>query len=164
MNIDEKVLKAIENFITQREAESKKENLNYKLYKSENKNTITNQWTLTQLHTVAIIKENRTANNNFLSQELNISKPAVTKAVKKLLDYNIIIEIELENNRKETYYTLTDQGESLAFLHDKLHEEVKQKYIKIFEEFPDSDLEVVRNFLENVTRRLQEEAYNNESL
>lgn len=157
MNNYEKVLKAIENFITQREAESKKYKINYK-------NSITVQWTLTQLHIVAIIKKNRTANNTFLSEELNISKPAVSKAIKKLLTQNMIVNFEVENNKKEMYYALTEQGENLANIHEKLHEEARQKYIKIFKEFTDDDLVIVQNFLETLTLRLQSGCDNDEKL
>lgn len=156
MNRYENILKAIEKLITQREAVTKKRTVGKESNKGEVSNVFTTEWTLTQLHAVAIIKENKAANNNLLAQELDISKPAVTKAVKKLLNHNMIIKIELEDNKKETYYTLTEAGEKLAFLHNQLHEKSRERYIHIFEEFSDSELEVVQRFLETVARRLQD--------
>lgn len=58
---------------------------------------IVSDWTLTQLHIVAVIKEKGKANNIMLSEILNVSKPAITKAVKKLLEHNIL---EKKHNKK----------------------------------------------------------------
>ena len=46
-------------------------------------NSIVMDWTLTQLHIVSAIKAQGSANNTSLSETLNVSKPAITKAIKK---------------------------------------------------------------------------------
>lgn len=74
---------------------------------------IVSDWTLTQLHIVAAIKEKGKANNITLSETLNVSKPAITKAVKKLLEHNILEKMQQEDNKKEVYYMLTKSGRCL---------------------------------------------------
>ncbi len=92
---------------------------------------IVSDWTLTQLHIVAVIKEKGKANNIMLSEILNVSKPAITKAVKKLLEHNIL---EKKHNKKiikkEVYYLLTKSGEMLALIHNRLHEQAKKSLFK----------------------------------
>lgn len=64
MNKKEEALKALQHFITEREASQKKGRVN----KVGQEEAFTLDWTLTQLHIVATIKEKGIVNNASLSQ------------------------------------------------------------------------------------------------
>src|SRR5699024_4282705 len=113
----EKVLTAIEQFIIQREKKMQNrddiaKNLLIKQGFTENK------WSLTQLHIIALINENpNKANNAFLANELGISKPAITKAVRSLIKEELILPKQKENNQKSIYDTLTNTHKQLSVIH-----------------------------------------------
>jgi len=79
-------LQAIEEFIAQRD---KKMNKRKSIPAAGDP---IHELTLTQLHMIALIKEHSPeANNAFLSSQLKISKPAVTKAVNQLIEKGLIL-------------------------------------------------------------------------
>lgn len=148
----EEVIHSLQHMITKREAAYKKRVADKHF--DEEGNVITQEWTLTQLHIVAIMKDEKFANNRMLAEKLDLTKAAITKATKKLLKQEIMIEKELKDNKKEIYYALTESGERLALLHEQLHEKAKQKYIDILQEFSDEELAVINRFLKSITNNL----------
>lgn len=147
----EQALEALEQMIKEREAADK----NRKHVKRGQDAEIISDWTLTQLHIVAIIKDNEGANNTTLSETLNISKPAVTKAVKKLLDQQMIEKVQKPENKKEVYYQLTHSGEMLAYIHGELHEQARSRYIEMFEKFNSNELDTIIRFLKTLTESIK---------
>ena len=65
---------------------------------------------------------NDKVNNKFLSEMLNVSKPAITKSIKKLLAKGLVVESHNEFNKREVNYSLTQEGKKLSYIHDELHE------------------------------------------
>lgn len=151
MNKNTEALEALEQFIKEREAADKIR----KQVKTSQEKLIASDWTLTQLHIVATIKENGRANNTTLSESLNVSKPAITKAIRKLLDHHILEKIQEEDNKKEVYYLLTKSGEMLALIHAQLHEQARERYLRIFDEFNTAELEIIIRFLHAITESIK---------
>lgn len=151
MNKNTEALEALEQFIKEREAVDKIR----KQTKISQEQSIISDWTLTQLHIVAMIKEKGRANNTTLSESLNVSKPAITKAVRKLLEHHILEKVQEEDNKKEVYYLLTKSGEMLALIHARLHEQAKDRYLRIFDEFNTAELEVIIRFLHAITESIK---------
>ncbi|MEI3611476.1 MarR family transcriptional regulator [Pseudogracilibacillus sp. SO30301A] len=151
--MDKKVeaIEALQQLIKEREAADRRR----KGMKVSQEDAIISDWTLTQLHIVATIKEKGKANNTMLSESLNVSKPAITKAVRKLLEHNVLVKTQQEDNKKEVYYLLTKSGEMLALIHDQLHEQAKKRYLRIFDEFNTTELETIIRFLYAVTENIK---------
>lgn len=116
---------------------------------------IVSDWTLTQLHIIAVIKEKGKANNLMLADMLHVSKPAITKAVKKLLEHNLLEKTQQGDNKKEIYYILTKSGEMLAFIHNQLHEQAKNRYLRILNDFNTTELETIIRFLNAITENIK---------
>ena len=150
----EKVLTAIEQFIIQREKKMQNrddiaKNLLIKQGFTENK------WSLTQLHIIALINENpNKANNAFLANELGISKPAITKAVRSLIKEELILPKQKENNQKSIYYTLTSSGKQLSVIHDQVHQVAQDRYKQLLEQFTDDESEIIVKFLNTWSEHL----------
>lgn len=146
-----KVLKALEELITTRESIKRTES-------SNKKNKLFGVfWTLTQFHIVAFLEENELVNNTLLAKELNISKPAVTKATKKLLEHEIIKEQQNEGNKKEIFYVLTEKGERMATIHEELHKNAEKQYLSLLDSFDKEQLETIILFLNTLTSHLKTE-------
>jgi len=109
----------------------------------------TRKWTITQLHILSLVNENPNGwNNTLLSTELNVSKPAVTKAVNALIENDLLISTKKAENNKEVYYDITHQGKELAVEHEKLHKIIERKYYDLFRAFSEEELDVVIRFLD----------------
>lgn len=110
--------------------------------------TLKQDWTLTQLHILSMIQANpNESNNTFLSQQLNLSKPAITKAVKKLIDKDMVDYCHRQGDKKSVYYSLTEKGTQLAALHDELHEKAVASYLEFLQQFHEDELQVIERFL-----------------
>lgn len=147
----EKVLKAIEHLITQRDKKIQKRTSLPALSNGES----AEEWTLTQLHIVALINDHPSeANNTFLSKQLHVSKPAITKAVNYLIEKGAITSEKREDNQKSIYYTLTDAGQNLASAHEQVHQKAVDRYHQLLDQFTETELEVVARFLSSWTKQM----------
>ncbi|GGP16310.1 MarR family transcriptional regulator [Oceanobacillus neutriphilus] len=150
----EEALKAIEHFILSHEKKmAKKDNLAKDLL--VNHGYTENKLSLTQLHIMALINEYPNASNNtFLSKELSISKPAITKAINSLIEEGMVLSKKKENDQKAVYYTLTNSGQQLAAVHDRMHQIAEDRYIQLLDQFSDDELELIIKFLEAWSNQL----------
>lgn len=137
---------AIESLVLELENNKKNENEAVKKMLNQSDFDIDNL-TLVQLHILDIIKSNVNVNNTFISTNLNISKPAVTKAIKILINKNLVYVMENSENRKSVYYGLTNIGFDLSKVHESLHREVKKEYYDLLEKFDDKELSIIIKFL-----------------
>ena len=148
-----KALNALQQLIKEREAVQKRKSFSRK----NEENSIVMDWTLTQLHIVSAIKAQGSANNTSLSETLNVSKPAITKAIKKMLEKNVIVETRQEANQKEVHYLLTDFGKRLASIHEQLHEKARNRYLRLLDSFNSDELETIITFLVMITDKLKDD-------
>ncbi|MBC5636368.1 MarR family transcriptional regulator [Ornithinibacillus sp. BX22] len=146
-------LNALQQLIKEREASQKRRSFS----RTDNEDSIIQDWTLTQLHIASAIKAQGSANNTSLSKMLNVSKPAITKAIRKMLEKNVVVESRQEENQKEVYYLLTDYGEQLAKIHERLHEQARNRYLSLLDNFDEEELETIITFLKLVTDNLKQD-------
>ncbi|MBS3681239.1 MarR family transcriptional regulator [Ornithinibacillus massiliensis] len=146
-------LSALQQLIKEREASQKRRSFS----RTDKEDSIIQDWTLTQLHIVSAIKAQGSANNTSLSKTLNVSKPAITKAIRKMLENNVVVESRQEENQKEVYYLLTDYGEQLARIHERLHEQARNRYLSLLDNFDEEELETIITFLKLVTDNLKQD-------
>ncbi|WP_435002667.1 MarR family transcriptional regulator [Bacillus atrophaeus] len=145
----QEAFKAIEHFMLQREKKAKARDVISNLTNREE------GWNITQLHIVSLINEFPSdSNNSFLSEQLGLSKPAITKSIKKLIDRGVVKAEKKEDNLKTVYYTLTNDGERLARVHDELHEKVKGQYNELLHQFTENELDVIIRFMNEWAKRI----------
>ncbi|AMG61857.1 MarR family transcriptional regulator [Staphylococcus sp. HMSC068D08] len=149
MDMQRKVILMLQKFIIERENADKR-----RKYRRENENL---DLSLTQFHIIELIDKNDKINNKFLAKELNLSKPAVTKSIKKLLSKNLVVELNNEENKREIYYKLTKKGEKLSFIHDDLHKKAVKKYEEVLKVFDDKEMETIIEFLQRSVDELKKE-------
>ncbi|ASB90798.1 MarR family transcriptional regulator [Bacillus sonorensis] len=147
-SIYEQAFQAVQDFILNREKRTQhvQQELAKEALKGEE--NLPQHWTITQLHIVSLINDGQSlVNNAYLAEKLHVSKAAITKATTVLLKHGMIESRKKPNNNKELYYTLTEEGEKLAAVHDRMHEIAKKRYIALFEQFSEAELETVIRFL-----------------
>ncbi|MCM3792850.1 MarR family transcriptional regulator [Priestia megaterium] len=151
--LHKQAFQAIESLIMTREKKvQSRKILANKLTQSVN--STNKKWTITQLHIVSLINKDQYVNNALLSKELNISKPAVSKAINTLVGHSIVIENKNIHNNRETFYSLTKEGEELAKIHDKMHEIAEKRYVELLNKFSDVELKIIIKFLNEWTKQI----------
>ncbi|EGQ1761117.1 MarR family transcriptional regulator, partial [Staphylococcus pseudintermedius] len=90
MNKQQKVIITLQQFIIERENANKRR----KNIKGDEGLNLS----LTQFHIIELIANNDKVNNKFLADKLNISNPAVTKSIKKLLSKDLVLELQNAQN------------------------------------------------------------------
>lgn len=144
-----KVILALQQFIIERENAGKRRK-NIKANEDYN-------LSLTQFHIIELIANHNGVNNKFLADKLNLSKPAITKSMKKLLAKDLVNGLQIENNKREIYYKLTKKGKKLSYIHDELHQEAVRKYERVLAGFNENELDTIIEFLHRSINELKKE-------
>ncbi|EHI96839.1 regulatory protein MarR [Clostridium sp. DL-VIII] len=105
---------------------------------------------LSEIHTINCIGKNQLTNATFISKELGMTKGAISKITSKLLKKELIKGNHLENNKKEIYYTLTAKGKEIFKIHEILHKDEHEKFIKILSKYDKEGLNTINSFLDDL--------------
>src|SRR5690606_35029554 len=76
-----------------------------------------------------------------IAREMGLTKGAVSKITRKLLEQGLIRKTQLPDNLKEIYFSVTPLGAELAELHRLFHQEKDQKAMELLASFDGPSLE-----------------------
>lgn len=124
------------------------------LYKEEF-GDILNDYTYTEMHTIDCIGKIEKPNVTKIAQYLNLTKAAISKIIKKLIDKKSIEIYKSPDNKKETYYRLTKIGQDVFSKHLAMHETWCEKDKIFFNQFGKKDLDTTLEVLDKYTKSLQ---------
>lgn len=86
-----------------------------------------------------------------IAEKINVTRGGVTRAAKKLLQYDLIAATKHPDDKKKIYYSLTEEGKKLAKVHDQMHETIKKELVdKLTAKYSMDDLQIVANFLDDL--------------
>ncbi|MGM9907593.1 MarR family transcriptional regulator [Limosilactobacillus sp.] len=92
-----------------------------------------------------------------IADKINVTRGGVTRAAKKLLQYNLINAEKHPDDKKKIYYSLTADGQTVAKVHDQLHELIKKRLVnKLTVKYSPDQLQVVAAFLNDLYRLEQD--------
>lgn len=90
-----------------------------------------------------------------LATQIDVTRGAITRASKKLIENNLIESWQKKENRKSIFYSLTDDGRKIAQVHDQLHDYLHQNLVEeLASKYNREELGIVASFLADF---LQEE-------
>ena len=112
-------------------------------------------YTYTEMHTIDAIGKIENPNVTKIAQSLNLSKAAISKIIKKLNDKKAIEDYKSPDNKKETYFRLTEIGKEVFKKHLKMHENWCEKDKELFNQFNKKELETTYEVLNKYTKSLQ---------
>ncbi|KXT77625.1 zinc-dependent MarR family transcriptional regulator [Streptococcus sp. DD13] len=104
------------------------------------------QLTNTQEHILMLIERYHYTNSE-IAKVLGISQAAVTKAIKGLLNQNLLESYRDERDGRMIHYRLTSTSKEIAAEHAHHHEKTLQCYQEILDSFPESEQLVIERFL-----------------
>lgn len=123
--------------------------------KQEKLQKVLGDYSITQLHILATIASNDLVNNRLLTDELGVTKAAISKAIIKLLDHQLIRTYQLEENQKAIFYQLTDAGKVLNQTHFTLHQKARRQYLQFLMQFEADQLHQVQDFMNQLIDHLK---------
>lgn len=95
-----------------------------------------------------------------------MTKSAISKITKKLMDKGYIESYQKPENKKEIYFRLTAKGAEINQVHDDLHQEFLDRDKVVFEDVTDAQYAEVLKFVDKYSRHLDNEmqkVYNQKS-
>lgn len=98
------------------------------------------------LHFLDAIAKSENANNTWLTQKLRMTKGAVSKNVKKLLQMGLIEEYQQQGNIQKIYYRLSEQGKKVQREHARIHQEWLEEDSEFLDTFSSDQIKILEYF------------------
>ena len=89
-----------------------------------------------------------------ISKLLGITKGAVTQSASKLLQKNLIEVVQKENNKKEKYYRLTNEGAEVLVEYMQKHDEANRKICEYFSSLTQEESKGIFDFLDQLENNI----------
>ncbi|MEJ8544743.1 MarR family transcriptional regulator [Brevibacillus borstelensis] len=106
---------------------------------------------LTSVHVIDCIGNNEPINNTALAEKMDLSKASITKISAKLLEEGYIKRRQLNDNKKEIYFSLTAKGRQVFELHQQLHKLKEERFMQLLKPFTEAELHAILRFLQSVS-------------
>ena len=146
MNKEEQVIRSFRDLL------SKMDLLNNFTMKDSLKN-----YRASEAHCIEYIGKNTDSNVTKLAEAFYVTRGSISRMTKKLIKKGILESYQKPDNKKEIYFRLTEQGEAINKVHEKLHKEFRERDKAVFEQVTGEQFDVMLNFLEKYSRHLDAE-------
>jgi DNA-binding MarR family transcriptional regulator len=113
-----------------------------------------------EVHCIEYIGRNIDSNVTKLAESFYMTRGAISKISKKLLEKGIIESYQKPDNKKEIYFRLTEQGKVIYKIHEELHKEFQERDKAVFEQVTEEEFDGILNFVEKYSRHLDAEIKN----
>ncbi len=110
-----------------------------------------------ELHCIEYIEKNADANVTKLAETFYVTRSAISKITKKLMEKGLVESYQKPDNKKEIYFKLTEQGKAVGRLHEKLHKELQERDQAVFEQVTEEQFDGILSFLERYNQHLDAE-------
>lgn len=117
--------------------------------------SLNSRYSNSELHCIEAIGKLERPNGVQLATHLSMTRGAVTKLAKRLLQDGLIERYALSDNKKEIYYRLTSIGEVLYKEHEVAHAKWEERDIAFLSSVPIEEQQVVLEFLQKFNNYLQ---------
>lgn len=113
-----------------------------------NEKDLLNNYCYSEIHCIDLIAKMDDANVTNIAEKLGMTRGAISKITKKLIDKGAIISYQIDNNRKKVFYELTELGQVINDLHMQWHVDWEERSTIFFSHWKKDDLMMVYDFLE----------------
>lgn len=111
---------------------------------------------ISEIHCLDLIGKIKEPNVTKISQNMNMTRGAISKISKRLMNNNLIHKYKKPENHKEIYFKLTELGEMLYKHHEIKHKQWEARNNKFFKNISEEEQEVVARFLKKFNTYLDE--------
>ncbi len=110
-----------------------------------------------EVHYIECIGRNVDSNVTKLAESLYMTRGAISKMTKKLIEKGIIESYQKPDNKKEIYFRLTEKGQRIYKVHEELHKEFQERDKAVFEQVTEEQFDSMLSFVENYSNHLDAE-------
>lgn len=110
-----------------------------------------------EVHCIEYIGRNIDSNVTKLAESFFMTRGAISKLTKKLIEKGLIESYQKQDNKKEIYFRLTEQGKVIYKIHEELHQEFRERDKAVFEKVTDEQFDRMLSFVEKYSNHLDEE-------
>ena len=110
-----------------------------------------------EVHCIEYIGKNVDSNVTKLAESLYMTKGAISKITKKLIEKDFIESYQKSDNKKEIYFRLTEQGEVIYKVHEELHKEFRERDKAVFEQVTEEQIDSMLGFVKKYSGHLDAE-------
>ena len=138
----------------------------YEYYRFSNKNHLSRtkqisfaglgEFQPASLHFIQLVAENKNMNASDIAVELGITKGAVTQMATKLQKKGMIFSIKKVENRKCTFYRLTEQGKELYLKQQEYQTGLNKEVDSLLAQYSDAEIESAIRLLYRLERCIGE--------
>lgn len=111
----------------------------------------------TEVHCIEYIEKNVDSNVTKLAESFYMTRSAMSKITKRLIEKGLIESYQKQDNKKEIYYRLTEQGKVIYEIHEKLHKEFQERDKAVFEQVTVEQFDSMLSFVEKYSKHLDGE-------
>lgn len=109
-----------------------------------------------EMHTIAAIGDLEAPNVTKISKQLNMTRGAISKIIKRLIKEQLVEAYTREENRKEIYYRLSDKGQFFYLDHQKRHQMWEERDQTFLNRFSEEELGRIETFMGAFNEYLKE--------
>jgi DNA-binding MarR family transcriptional regulator len=110
-----------------------------------------------EVHCIEYIGKNVDSNVTKLAETFYMTRGAISKLTKKLIEKGLIESYQKPDNKKEIYFRLTEQGKVINKVHEELHKEFLERDKAVFEQVTGEQFDIMLRFVEKYSRHLDAE-------
>ncbi|MGG0174493.1 MarR family transcriptional regulator [Gottfriedia acidiceleris] len=110
-----------------------------------------------EVHCIEYIGKNADSNVTKLADSLYMTRGAITKITKKLINKGLIESYQKPDNKKEVYFRLTEQGKVVDNIHEELHKKFRERDQAVFDQITEEQFDNMLNFVNNYCNHLDAE-------
>lgn len=107
---------------------------------------------LAEVHCVDRIGTIDLANVTKVANEMEMSRGAISKISKKLLNKGLIESYQRPENNKEIYFRLTESGQNVFNEHKQCHNQALQEKMSVLEKYGEYEQSIIVRFLRDIKR------------
>jgi len=104
------------------------------------------------VHTLEALNRNEGCNLTELADRMNVSKPAVSKFVKKLISMGYILKSTRPGNAKEVAFHLSEKGKTAVTEHSEFRESVFGPLEAVINSLAPGEQFMIINFLKDLNK------------
>ncbi|QHT61488.1 MarR family transcriptional regulator [Paenibacillus lycopersici] len=110
-----------------------------------------------EVHCIEHIGRHADSNVTKLAESFYMTRSAISKMTKKLMDKGLIESYQKAENKKEIYFRLTEQGQAVDKIHEELHREFQARDKAVFETVTEEQYDGMLRFLGKYSKHLDAE-------
>lgn len=110
-----------------------------------------------EVHCLEFVGKNEDSNVTKMADAFYMTRGAMSKITKKLIEKGVLESYQKNENKKEIYFKLTAKGLKVFNIHESLHQLFKERDSFIFESISEEQLTAMLSFMNRYNEHLDRE-------